>query len=53
MKNKKSPSEYLKPHLNGLTQEEIHLVQKGFRLGLEWAKEEIDHFIKVKDVPVN
>ena len=52
-KNKINPSVYLKPHLKGLTPEEVSLVQRGFRLGLEWAKDEVDHYIKMNERTAN
>lgn len=46
-----TPSKYLKPHLRDVTPEERHLIQKGFLLGIEYTKMEIDEFIK-KHSPV-
>lgn len=52
-KNKINPSDFLKPHLKGYTPEEVHLIQKGFKLGLQWAKEEIDYFVAEKEKELN
>lgn len=52
-KNKINPSDFLKPHLKGYTPEEVHLIQKGFKLGLQWAKDEVDHYIKMNERTAN
>ena len=50
---KKSASQFIKPHLKGLSLEERHAMQQGFLLGIEYTKQEIDEFIKQKEHEVN
>lgn len=50
---KKTATAYIKPHLEGLNKEQIHYMQKGFLLGIQYTRDEIDAFIKSKEQTVN
>jgi hypothetical protein len=50
---KKTTSQWLAPHLEGHSPEEVHGIFIGFKLGLKYAKEEIDDYIKKNDKPAN
>ena len=50
---KKTPAQFLKPHLRDYNPEERHLVQKGFSLGIQYTREEMDAFIKEKTANLN
>lgn len=45
---KMTPSKYLAPHLRDCKPEERHLIQKGFLLGIQYTRDEIDEFIRRK-----
>ena len=49
----KTASAYIKPHLEGLSAEQRHYMQKGFLLGVQYTRDEIDAFIKSREMTVN
>lgn len=50
---KKSTLSYIKPHLKGLSAEQRHYLQKGFLLGVQYTRDEIDAYIKSREMTVN